>query len=307
MQDKRILVTGGAGFIGSNVANTLASENEVIAVDDGSHGSPDHLHRDVSYVNADVRAGEVPTDVDHIIHLAALSSYGMHRDRPVEGASVNVSGFVNVIEQARRDGCASVVYASSSSVYADGSEPSHESDTTVANTAYEASKLAREQYAECFSRQYDMNLCGVRLFSVYQGFGKQESHKAQFANVIAQFAEDLAQGRPPELYGDGTQTRDFTHVDDVVRAIVTALEHRLDGVYNVGTGRATDFNTLVAMLNEQMGTDLEPRYVPNPIPEHVYVHDTCADYRRLRAATGWTPRIDLESGIERVCNQYIEA
>lgn len=307
MNGKRILVTGGTGFIGSNVANTLVEDNEVIALDDGSYGSRDHLHRDVSYVEADVREDELPTDVDHVVHLAALSSYGMHKNRPVEGASVNVSGFVNVIEQARRDGCDSVAYASSSSVYGSGIEPSHESDPVVANTAYEASKLAREHYASCYSRQYGMSLAGLRFFSVYQGYGKHESHKQQFANVIAQFAEDLSTGNPPELYGDGTQTRDFTHVDDVVRGIASSLEYELNGVFNVGTGRATDFNTLVGMLNEEMGTDIEPEHVPNPIPEDVYVHHTCASYEKLQRATGWEPRIDLETGISRVCDQYIEA
>lgn len=307
MKGRRILVTGGAGFIGSNLANYLAADNTVFAVDDASLGVPDHLHRDVEFVDADVREPELPTDVDHVIHLAALSSYGMHEEDPATGASVNVEGFVNVVEQARQSGCSSIVYASTSSIYHAGSEPTSEDAAIAVNTGYEASKVARERYAEYFGNHYEMTLAGMRLFSVYQGYGGRESHKGQYANVIAQFADDIAHGRRPEIYGDGRQTRDFTHVEDVVRALVAAAEHRLDGIFNVGTGTATDFNALVDRLNEEMGTDIEPRYVANPIPDHAYVFDTCADASKLRSATGWQPRIDLETGIERVCGYYVEA
>lgn len=307
MKEKRILITGGAGFIGSNVANSLARRNEVIALDDRSLGKSTNLNREVRYVDADVRDSGLPTDVDVVIHLAALSSFGMHESAPAEGASVNVEGFVNVVEQARQDGCETVVYASTSSIYDSTQTPSPEDSTVTANTGYEASKLARERYAESFGNRYGMNLAGMRLFSVYQGYGGRESHKGEYANVIAQFADDLAHGRQPDIYGDGTQTRDFTHVDDVVRALKLAAEEKLHGIYNVGTGTSTDFNSLVERLNEEMGTNIEPNYVPNPIPEHVYVRHTCADSRKLHAATGWQPEIDLETGLRQVCGYYVEA
>jgi len=114
--------------------------------------------------------------------------------------------------------------------------------------------------------------------------------------VIAQFAEDIAKGDSPILYGDGSQTRDFTHVSDAVSAAVAAAENRLDGVYNVGTGTRHSFDEVVASINRELGTDVDPEYVENPIPESVYVHDTCADASKLRAATGWEPEIGLEEG-----------
>lgn len=304
MQDRRILVTGGAGFIGSNLANHLAAQNDVIALDDGYLGTPENLTSDVEFVEASVRESGLPTDVDVVFHLAALSSYAMHEDEPTTGARVNVEGFVNVVEQARTDGCNTVVYASTSSIYGSQTTPSAEDMDTAVNTGYEASKMARERYGEYFSNHYDLSMAGMRFFSVYQGYGGAEAHKGEYANVIAQFADDIANGESPVLYGDGTQTRDFTHVSDVVRGLELAAEHELDGVYNLGTGDRYSFNMVVELLNDELGTDIDPEYVENPIPEDVYVHDTCADYSKMHTATGWEPEIGFVEGIERVCRQY---
>jgi UDP-glucose 4-epimerase len=304
MENARVLVTGGAGFIGSNLANHLAESNEVIAVDDCYLGTPENLDESVEFVEASVLDDDLPTDVDVVFHLAALSSYAMHEDDPTRGARVNVEGFVNTVDQARRDGCDTVVYASTSSIYGSRTEPSPEDMPVAVDTGYEASKLARERYAEYFGNHYDMAMAGLRFFSVYQGYGGAEEHKGEYANVIAQFAEDIANGRAPKLYGDGEQTRDFTHVSDIVRGIELAADYQLEGVYNLGTGEAYDFNTVVEMLNDELGADVEPEYVENPIPDEVYVHDTCADPSKMNEATGWEPQIDFQEGIERVCAQY---
>jgi len=304
MEDKRILVTGGAGFIGSNLANALADTNDVIVVDDCYLGTPENLVESVTFHDRSVLADDLPTDVDVVFHLAALSSYAMHEEDPRKGARVNVEGFVNVVDQARQEGCDTVVYASTSSIYGSRTDSSPEEMDVSVNTGYEASKMARESYGEYFSNHYDLSMAGLRFFSVYQGYGGAEGHKGEYANVIAQFAEDIANGESPKLYGDGEQTRDFTHVDDIVRGIVAAAEHELDGIYNVGTGEPYSFNAVVELLNDELGTDVAPAYVGNPIPEDVYVHDTCAAISKLRGATGWEPSITLEEGIERVCAQY---
>jgi UDP-glucose 4-epimerase len=304
MDGKRVLVTGGAGFVGSNVANHLAADNEVLVVDDCYLGTPANLDDSIEFHDRSVLAEDLPTDVDVVFHLAALSSYAMHEDDPQRGARVNVEGFVNVAEQARRDGCDTVVYASTSSVYGTRTHPTPEDAVVAVNTGYEASKVARERYGEYFSNHYDMSLAGLRFFSVYQGYGGAEAHKGEYANVIAQFADDIASGEAPVLYGDGTQTRDFTHVSDVVSAAVQAAEGGLTGVYNVGTGQSYSFNTVVELLNDELGADVAPEYVENPIPESVYVHDTCADFSKLRAATGWEPEISFEKGLELVCSGY---
>ena len=304
MENQRVLVTGGGGFIGANLANKLAENNDVVALDDGYLGTPENVSEDVEYVEQSVLDDNLPTDVDVVFHLAALSSYAMHEDNPTHGARVNVEGFVNTVEQARDDGCDTIVYASTSSIYGSRTEPSPEDIDVTVNTGYEASKMARETYAEYFQNHYDLTLAGMRFFSVYQGYGGAEEHKGEYANVIAQFADDLASGDAPKLYGDGEQTRDFTHVDDIVRGLVLAAEHELNDVYNLGTGEAYDFNTVVEMLNDELGTDIKPEYVENPIPEDVYVHDTCADFSKMHEATGWEPETSFEEGIELVCAPY---
>ncbi|ADQ68699.1 nucleoside-diphosphate-sugar epimerase [Halogeometricum borinquense DSM 11551] len=304
MQGKQVLVTGGAGFIGSNLANALAPDNDVIAIDDCYLGTPENLDSGVEFVDASVLDEDLPTDVDVVFHLAALSSYQMHEQDPTTGARVNVEGFVNTVEQARKDGCETVVYASTSSIYGSRTEPSPESMAIEARTGYEASKLAREQYAEYFYNHYDLTLAGMRFFSVYQGFGGAEEHKGEYANTVAQFTEKIANGEQPELFGDGSQTRDFTHVDDIVRGLVLAAEHELNGVYNLGTGESYSFNEMVAMINEVLGTDVEPKYIENPLDE--YVHDTMADPTKMKEATGWEPEISFEEGVQRVCEPYLD-
>ncbi|SDZ77664.1 UDP-glucose 4-epimerase [Haloplanus vescus] len=302
MEGKRVLVTGGAGFIGSNLANRLAADNEVIALDDCHLGTPENLSDDVEFVNRSVLDDDLPTDVDVVFHLAAYSSYTMVEENKREATRVNVEGFVNTVEQARDDGCDTVVYASTSSIYGSRTDPSPEDMDVEARTCYEASKLARENYGEYFGNHYDMTLAGLRFFSVYQGYGGAEEHKGEYANTIAQFADKIANGESPVLFGDGTQTRDFTHVDDVARAIELAADHELDGIYNVGTGESYTFNTMVEMINDELGTDIDPEYVENPLP--VYVHDTMADASKLREATGWEPDVGFEEGVARVCAQY---
>ncbi len=242
MDNNRVLVTGGAGVIGSNLANHLADQNEVIAVDDGYLGTPENLAAAVEFHDRSVLEDDLPTDVDVVFHLAALSSYAMHEDDPARGARVNVEGFVNTIEQARADGCETIVYASTSSIYGSRTEPPPV-DMEVAvnkvavNTGYEASKLARERYGEYVATHYDMHVAGMRFFSVSQGYGGAEAHTGEYANVIAQFADDLANGDAPVLYGDGTQTRDLTHVSDIVRGLELAAEHDLTG--STTSARAT--------------------------------------------------------------------
>lgn len=304
MENKRVLVTGGAGFIGSNLANHLVKDNNVIVIDDCYLGTPDNLVDDVHFEERSVVEEDLPTNVDIVFHLAALSSYAMHEENPQRGARVNVEGFINVVDQAREDGCNHVVYASTSSIYGTRTEPSPEDLPVSVNTGYEASKLARERYAEYFSNHYDIKLAGLRYFSVYEGYGGSEGHKEQFANVISQFADDIANDRSPKLYGDGTQTRDFTHVDDVVQATVQAAEHELEGIFNVGTGERYSFNEVVSMLNEELGTEVEPEYIENPIPDDVYVHHTLADASKLQDVTGWEPSIGFKEGIGQVCSQY---
>ena len=149
-----------------------------------------------------------------------------------------------------------------------------------------------------------MTCAGMRFFSVYQGYGGNEAHKGEYANTVSQFAEQIANSESPVLWGDGNQTRDSTQVNDIVRGLIATAEHELTGVYNLGTEDPHSFNEIVDMINAVLGTDVEPEYEPVPIEN--YVHDTCADISKIREATGWEPATDFETGVERVCQPYLD-
>jgi UDP-glucose 4-epimerase len=190
-------------------------------------------------------------------------------------------------------------------VYGSCTEPAAEGDEITAATGYDASMLGREQYGEYYNEFYDdLTLAGMRFFSVYQGYGGTEGHKGEYANTVSQFSDKIANGDAPVLWGAGSQTRDFTHIDDIVRGLELAADHDLAGAYNLGTGDAYSFNEMIDLINDTLGTDVEPEY--EPIPLENYVHDTCADSSKIRAETGWKPKIDFEEGVERVCRPYLE-
>ncbi|PSQ08092.1 nucleoside-diphosphate sugar epimerase [Halobacteriales archaeon QS_6_71_20] len=306
MNGSRVLVTGGAGFIGSNLANALAADGaDVIALDNEYLGTHENLADDVEFVEADVLDDDLPTDVDVVFHLAALSSRQMLEENPREGARVNVEGFVNVVEQARADGCDTFVYASTSSIYGSRTEPCPEDVAVEASTGYDASMMGRERYAEYYENFYDeLTLAGMRFFSVYQGYGGNEEHKGEYANTVSQFAARIADGEAPVLWGDGSQTRDFTHVSDVVRGLILAADHELSGVYNLGTGESYSFNEMVDTINETLGTVVEPEYEPVPIDNYVY--HTKADASKFRSATGWEPEVEFADGVREVCAPYLD-
>lgn len=304
MHCDRVLITGGAGFIGSNLANYLAGENHVIVVDDLYLGTPENLDEGVEFVEASVLDDGYPADVDAVFHLAALSSRNMHEQEPQRGCRVNVEGFVNAVERVRKLGCDTVVYASTSSIYGSRTDPSPETTNVEAHTAYEASKLARERYAEYYANHHEMSMAGMRFFSVYQGFGGNEKHKGEYANTVAQFADAIANGNAPKLFDDGTQSRDFIHVNDVVRACEVAADNELTGIYNIGTERTYSFNEMVEMINDELGTDIEPEYVECPFSN--YIRNTCAEISKFKEETGWEPEVDFQEGIERVCEAYLE-
>ncbi|HUM80866.1 MAG TPA: NAD-dependent epimerase/dehydratase family protein, partial [Methanothrix sp.] len=202
-----------------------------------------------------------------------------------------INGFISVLETARRSG-ARLVYASSSSLYS-GLLPPHREDMTIAVTDYYTeARLAMERLAELYHRLYGVGSAGMRFFSVY---GPREESKKQYANMVSQFLWQMRQGEEPVIYGDGSQTRDFTHVHDVVRALSLAMASDFQGVLNVGTGRACSFNEVIGMINAQLGTDIKHKYIENPIKN--YVQDTLADTGKCRKALGFQAQISLEEGI----------
>ena len=297
-----ILVTGGAGFIGSNLVEALLRDGEEVVVLDNMHtGSPANLtglQGSLRLIRAscnDLHGLELQPE--RIYHLGIPSSSPMYKANPLlVGEAIN--GFISVLELARRSG-ARLVYASSSSLYS-GLLPPHREDMTIAVTAYYTeARLAMERLAELYHRLHGVPSAGMRFFSVY---GPREESKKQYANMVSQFLWQMRRGEEPVIYGDGSQTRDFIHVHDVVRALRLAMASDFQGVLNVGTGRACSFNEVIGMINTELGTDIKQKYVENPIKN--YVRDTLADTSKCREALGFQARISLEEGIRGLVVGY---
>lgn len=310
-----VLVTGGAGFIGSHVAEELLQRGyEVVILDNLFLGSLDNVRElqekfseRLHFYEGDVLDSLLLVEVvrkhevEAIVHEAAMSSMPMHYPDPRRAIRVNLEGFLNVLEVARRFDVPKVVYASTSSIYSACTPPHREDMPVRPRTFYEFVMLAREQAASIYYDYYGIECVGLRYFSIY---GPREQHKGRYANVISQFIWKILRGEQPTIYGDGSQTRDFTFVKDAARATVLAMEKRglKAEVINVGTGRETTFNEVVRLINRVLGTNVQPRYVKNPIKNYVY--RTCADTTKAQKLLGWKPEVDLETGIKITAEYY---
>ncbi|MBP7067369.1 MAG: NAD-dependent epimerase/dehydratase family protein [Methanothrix sp.] len=297
-----ILVTGGAGFIGSNLTeDLLASGEEVVVLDNmhtGSKTNLDDLDGCLKVVQAS--CNQIPRlnlNPEEIYHLGIPSSSPMYKKDPfLVGEAIN--GTTAIFELARRTG-ARVIYASSSSLY-NGLNPPHREDMTIQVTDYYTeARLAIERIAELYKRLFDVNSVGMRFFSVY---GPKERTKKQYANMVTQFLWEMQEGRSPVIFGDGSQTRDFTYVKDIVRALQLAMDSNYHGVLNAGTGKAYSFNDVIRMLNQKLESAIEPTYTENPIKN--YVQHTLADTSKCRAILKFEAQFTLVEGIRRLVDYY---
>ncbi len=289
----KVLVTGGAGFIGSNLVEAVADEHQVTVLDNFHTGSMKNLAevRDKVEIIRDSCNNVLSSDLspDIIFHLGIPSSSPMYKEDPFfVGEAIN--GMVAIMELAKRSGSKKVVFASSSSLYNGIPTPHREDADILVTDYYTEARLAIERIAQLYRELYDIDYVGLRFFSVY---GPHEEVKGIIANMVSQFLWDMQEGKRPVIYGDGKQTRDFTFVKDVVDGLILTSEVGT-GILNLGTGRSLSINDVVELLNSQLGQSIEPIYVENPIKN--YVMHTQADGSRM-AALGFEPKYSLEDGI----------
>ncbi|MCD6247934.1 MAG: NAD-dependent epimerase/dehydratase family protein [Hadesarchaea archaeon] len=294
----KILVTGGAGFIGSNIVEALVERgDEVTVLDDFSTGAMENLENVQDEIRI-IRGSclDIPRldlgKPELIFHMGIPSSSPMYRkNRLLVGEAIN--GFISVMELARENSVR-VIYASSSSIYRGCPKPYREDMQTKPFDYYTEARLTMERLAEVYHQIHGVRSVGLRFFSVY---GPHERAKGRYANVLSQFLWSMQRGERPVVYGDGEQTRDFVHVSDVVRACLLAAEADLDcEVINVGTGKETSFNEVIDLLNRSLGKSIEPKYVENPIKN--YVRETLADITKAKELLGYEPSVKLEEGIK---------
>lgn len=309
---RTFLVTGGAGFIGSHLVEALAARGDCVRVlDNLSTGRRDNLAAvadrielivgDVSDPNCARAAVE---GAEGVFHQAALASVPLSIERPLDVHAACATGTLVVLDAARRAGVRRVVYAASSSAY--GDQPvtaKRETDPPAPLSPYAAAKLAGEAYCQAFAASYGLETVALRYFNV---FGPRQDPNSPYSAVIPLFVTAMLAGRRPTVYGDGRQSRDFVYVSDVVAANLKAMDAPgvAGRVFNIATGRSTSLLTLIAALNDALGTRIEPIFAP---PRPGDVRESMADILQARQALGYEPAVDLAEGLRRSIDYYRRA
>ena len=305
----KVLVTGGGGFIGSHLVDRLQAEgNEVRVLDNFATGRRENLLGligAVELVEGDVQSYErvnaAVRGIDVVFHEAALPSVPRSVQDPLTSNATNVTGTLNVLLAARDEGVRRVVFASSSSVYGANPElPKREDMATLPIAPYAVAKLAGESYCRSFTHVFGLETVALRYFNV---FGPRQDPLSQYAAVVPNFITAALDGSQPVIFGDGEQSRDFTHIDNVVEANVRAMhaDEVAGATFNVAAGERTSLNRLIGLIAEITGRPLTPRHEP---PRPGDVRHSEADVSRAERQLGYRPIVSLEDGLRRTIASY---
>lgn len=309
MARSNILVTGGAGFIGSHLASRFTELGHAVRVFDnfltGKRDNIAHLSTKIDLVEGDLRHAEecqrACHGMDVVFHIAALPSVPVSLERPVESHECTATGTLNLLLAARANKCKRVIYAGSSSCYGNTEvSPKHEALTPAPLSPYAAQKLLGEHYMRVFHECWQMETLTTRYFNV---FGPRQDPKSQYAAVIPAFITAMLSGQRPTIYGDGRQTRDFTYVENIVHAYMLALDApKLAGqVINVACGNQISLLDVVERINAVLGKDIRPTFAA---PRPGDVRHSSADIRAARSLIGFQPIVSFEQGLERSIEHY---
>lgn len=300
----KILVTGGAGFIGSHITEELVNKGyDVIVLDNLSTGriqNLDAFREKINFIEGDIRDLEllkrITKDVDYIFHEAALSSVPRSMKSPVETNENNITGTLNVLEAARLNNVKRVIYASSSSVYGDSPHlPKKEEARGEVLSPYALQKLTGEKYCKLYSRAYGLKTISLRYFNV---FGERQNPHSEYAAVIPLFVKLILNNETPTIFGTGENSRDFTYVKNVVHANMLAMEKDIKGgeAINVGNGKNHDLNKLVSLINARLEKNAKTNY-SSMRPGDV-LH-SLADISAANKLLGYSPKFTFEEGLNR--------
>lgn len=296
LSNKRALVTGAAGFIGHHLVKRLTRIGaEVVALDNFSIGKKENLKLfEGEIMEADVcernLIRRIKGDIDFILHFGAPSSVILFNRDLVKRFDETVSGFLNIMELAKEKNVEKVVYPSSGSLYGKSTRPQSENMKPQPANLYGVAKLTCEEIARLY--QYAVKSVGLRIFA---GYGPGEDHKGEIASPVTIFLKAIMKDESPIVYGDGTQSRDFVYIDDVIEAIIKATEKETHQIMNVGSGRTYTFNYVIKVINELLGKNVKPRYIHKPLN---YLERTQADISLMKNALAIEP-LTLEKGLKR--------
>jgi nucleoside-diphosphate-sugar epimerase len=305
------LVTGGAGFIGSNIVDKLVAQGKTARVlDNFSTGRRENLAQvlaDIELVEGDLRDPDAcrraVAGVEYVLHQGAVPSVKRSVDDPFTSNDANVNGTLNLLVAARDAGVRRVVYASSAAVYGDSlALPKHEKMAPQPKSPYAVSKLSAEYYCQVFTEVYGLETVSLRYFNV---FGPRQDPTSQYAAVIPLFVQAMLAGKSPVVYGDGLQSRDFVYVSNNVEANLLAATSGgvAGGVFNVACGKRYTLLDLIALLNDILGTFIEPVFA-SPCPGDV--KHSVADISLAQEQMGYAVEVDFETGLEKTVDWYRE-
>ena len=305
---KQVLITGGAGFIGSHSADALLGQGFAVRVlDDFSNGKHANLNTaalrsgQLTLIEGDVRdAATVDAGVagvDAVLHLAAQVSVPRSVADPVASSTHNIAGFLNVLDAVRRHKVPRMVYASSAAVYGvPEALPLLETHTAKPLSPYGLEKFINDRYAALYRELYGVSSVGMRYFNVY---GPRQDPKSPYAGVISKFADGLEGANPLRVFGDGSQTRDFVYVGDVARANALALQADVTGVLNVGTGTSVTLLELIQAMKEAFGKPAQVRHEP---PANGDIAHSATNPARLQQTLGWQPATSFVQGLRALAD-----
>lgn len=305
MKNKKIIITGGLGFIGSNLVERLIAENEVTIIDDQSTGKLDnikHLKQDhLHLINGSItnpNLVDIFKDHDYVFHQAALPSVPRSIKDPIASNEANISGTLNVLTAAKDSGIKKVICASSSSVYGDTPTlPKSEDMAINPLSPYAVTKATGELYCKVFQELYGLQTVSLRYFNV---FGPRQDPTSQYSAVIPKFIGAIMNDKPPVVYGDGEQSRDFSYVKHVVDANILACESDKTGVFNIACGRRITINQLIDMINEILGKDVEPIYSE---PRSGDIKHSLADISKA-SMFGYEPKSNFKQELEETIRWF---
>lgn len=303
------LVTGGAGFIGSNIVDALVLRRENVKVlDDLSSGNKKNLEGvlgKIEFIEGDIRdlalLKKSLKGCDYVIHQAALRSVPKSMKNPQLYDEVNVKGTLNILVASHENKVKRVVFASSSSIYGDSTKlPQSEDQIPQPISPYAATKLAGEHYCRVFAKSYSLETVALRYFNV---FGPRQSLESEYAVVIPKFITCILRDEQPPVDGDGTQSRDFTYVDNIVDANLTAATREgVSGeVFNVACGKAYNLLELVKIINEILNKNIEPKFMP---PRPGDVKHTLSDITKMKKLLGLDPKVDFVLGLRKTTEYF---
>lgn len=318
---KSILVTGGAGFIGSNLCEALLKkQNRVVCLDNFSTGKRENIEpllKDSNFtlIEGDIRKFEncikATKSVDYVLHQAALGSVPRSIKDPITSNEVNVSGFLNMLVASRDNGVKRFVFAASSSTYGDSeSMPKVEDVIGKPLSPYAITKYINELYADVFSKTFDLETIGLRYFNV---FGRKQDPKGAYAAVIPKFVSQLMKGESPTINGDGSYSRDFTYIDNVIQAnllsLITTNEKAINTIYNVAYGDRTTLNDLMRYLKKYLSefdskiSNVEVIYGPHRAGDIPHSH---ASVDKAKENLNYNPQFSLQQGLKEAVKWYWE-